>query len=150
MKSKILYFETYIKFIKNSIGSKSFRNLFVIIGKRKKDILNNGELSCAFFVSFVLKYFDLIKNGHVTVSGLIRDMESSGWEKIPKSLIKEGNIIVWNSKRGHKHIGFYIGKNEAISTNTKKKIVFRHHFTFGGRRNIYSVYRNRKIDKSRT
>jgi len=104
------FFDSYLQFIKNSVGSKMFRNFYAKVNGQKKDILGDGDLSCAFFVSAVLANFGLIKRGHCTVDGTISELEQNGWQKIKKP--KVGAVLVWvekiDEKGGkHKHIGFY-------------------------------------------
>lgn len=158
-KQKVIpiLFDTYIAVIKNSAGSKMFRNSYAKINGKKTDILKNGMLSCAFFVSSILVLFKLIKEIHVTVNGTIRDLKKSGWKsasggKKPRI----GSVLVWEkidfgNKNFHKHIGFYIGNNKAISTNSLKKGQPRiHHWTYGIRRNkpirkVELIYWNKKL-----
>lgn len=157
-KEKVIpiLFDTYIAIIKNSVGSKMFRNSYAKINGKKTDILQNGMLSCAFFVSSTLFLFKLIKEIHGTVDGTVRDLEQSDWQKIAKPKI--GSIIVWEkidfgNKDFHKHIGFYIGNNKAISTssNSKKGQPIIHHCTYGIKRNkpvrkVEAIFWNKKLN----
>ncbi|MDP3004294.1 MAG: hypothetical protein Q8N43_02195 [Candidatus Azambacteria bacterium] len=156
-KEKVIpiLFDTYIAVVKNSVGSKMFRNSYAKINDKKTDILQDGMLSCAFFVSSILVLFKLIKEIHGTVDGTVRDLEQSGWQKIKKPKI--GSVIVWEkidfgNKNFHKHIGFYIGNNKAISTNSfKKGRPVIHHWTYGIKRNkpvrkIEAIFWNKKIN----
>lgn len=157
-KIKLLLKESYLAVIKNSSGSKIFRNFYAKVKEKKKDILNNGELSCSFFVSSILVIFKLIKEIHFTVSGSIRDLEKSGWRKIEvdsqiKKRIKPGNIILWEEKKidqeVHKHIGFYLGRKKAISNAYwlyKKREPIIHHFTYHGKRKIVAIYWHKKLE----
>ncbi len=157
-KQKVIpiLFDTYIAVIKNSAGSKMFRNLYAKVDGKKTDIMKNGDVSCAFFVSSILVLFKLIKEIHSTVDGTMRDLGQSGWQKITKPKI--GNVIVWEkidfgNKNFHKHIGFYIGNNKAISTSSSKygqPVI--HHWTYGIKRNkpvrkIESIFWNKKLGK---
>jgi len=146
--------KSYLARINNSIGSKMFRNLYAKVDGRERDILNNGELSCAMFVSIILQSFELIKKPHATVIELIKDMETSGWKKSRNP--KVGDILVWEAVDqtgdGIKfaHIGFYIGKTWAISNNWKKGTPAKHHFTFGTKdgkpnRRIIGIYKNKLL-----
>lgn len=129
-----LNFLTYLSFIKKSIDSKLFQNAFFSFNSKKTDILENGNLSCAFFVSSILKIFSQINNLHATVEGTVKDLENSGWKKLKTP--KEGSVLVWEEKKGHKHIGFYLGKNKAVSNSSKKHAPEAHHFTYNGKRKI--------------
>jgi hypothetical protein len=147
-----LFSDTYLAVIKNSVGSKCFRNSYAKIGGKKTDILKNGSLSCAFFASSILRMFDLIKDLHATVGGTIKDLRKSGWREIKTPKI--GSILVWEAKKGndgvHKHIGFYIDKDRAISNDAKSRTPEIHHWTYGiknGRpaRKIETIFWNNKV-----
>lgn len=107
--------------IKNSLGSKFFRSLYFFVTNKSKDILKNGDLSCAFYVSVILKILGLINDLHTTVKSTILDLEKSGWYKIEKP--KFGAVILWDYKsRGkHMHLGFYWGNNKAVSNSSRVK-----------------------------
>ena len=131
---KVILKESYIKAIMNSVGSNLFRNLFASVNGKKKDILEDGALSCAAYVSSILYLFKLIADTHATVKGTVADLVKSGWTKTKKP--REGAVLVWEAKEfgnsgAHKHIGFYIGKNKAISNSFKKYHPISHHWTFG-------------------
>ncbi len=163
-KQKVIpiLFDTYIAIIKNSVGSKMFRNSYAKINGKKSDILKNGELSCAFFVSSVLAFFPLFKlikyPPHATVDGTIRDLKQSDWKSAKSESAsggkkpKIGSIIVWGKNHSsHKHIGFYIGNNKAISTSSKNGHPVIHHWTFGIKRNkpirkVEAIFWNNKLN----
>ena len=133
-KFKILTYQNYLQMIKVSQGSKMFQRLYVLENNKKKDILKNGQLSCAYYVSSILKIFDLISQPHVTVKSTIEDMHKNGWR--PTKKLKPGNILVWQEKKFsdgtiHQHLGFYLGQDKAISHSFKKKTPIIHHFTYG-------------------
>jgi hypothetical protein len=133
-KIKILTYQNYLEMIKTSRGSKMFRRLYILDQGKKKDILKNGDLSCAFYVSSILKIFDLISAPHATVQGAIEDMLKNNWRET--KALKPGNVLVWQEKKYdngeyHSHLGFYLGKDKAISHNSWKKSPTVHHFTYG-------------------
>lgn len=150
-----ILFDTYIAVVKNSVGSGSFRNFYAKVNGKKRDIVRDGELSCAFFVSTALSAFNLMKGIQVTVNRAIKDMEQSGWGRIKKPKI--GSILVWepidSGKRDiHRHIGFYIGKSKAVSNSAKRGCPAVHHWTFGvnkGRpqRKVETIFWNKRLDK---
>jgi hypothetical protein len=151
---KIILKESYIKAIKNGVGSNLFRNLYAYVNGKKKDVLEDGILSCAVFTSSILHLFKLTADIHATVRGTAADLEKSGWTKIKKP--REGAILVWEAQESgsgeaHKHMGFYIGKNKAISNSYKKHRPILHHWTFGvknGRpvRKVEQIFWNKKLD----
>ena len=149
-KIKPLISDTYLAVIKNSIGSKMFRNSYVKIDGKKIDILKNGDVSCAFYVSSILMMFKLVGNVHATVDGTVKDLEKSSWKKINKPKI--GYVLVWEETDFgkndlHKHIGFYIGNNKAISNSTKKRFPAEHDWKFDGKRKIELMLWNKNLDK---
>ncbi len=150
---KLLLKDSYLKTIENSVGSKLFRNTYLEIDNKKTDILNNGQFSCAVFVSWILRIFYLINEGHATVDGTIKDLEKSGWYKIKK--LKIGAILAWEeiylNGTLNKHIGFYIGGDKAISNSRTKKTPIKHHWTFGVKngkpvRKVVEIWWHKKLD----
>lgn len=152
MDIKLLKYDSYIQMIKNSVGTKMFQNLYLEIDGEKKDVAQNGNFSCAFFVSNLLLMWNLISEGHAIVESTIKDMEKSGWKKIKPEKIQPGDVIVWEKWRGsdglmHLHNGFYIGNNKAISNSTTEKMPTVHHWTYDDKRKIIAVYNYNKFDK---
>jgi len=152
---KLDLFPSYLKMIKNSVGSRVFRNLFYIIKGKGEDALQNGNLSCAYFVSTILRQFDLIKEWRTSVDGLTEEMERCGWKKISKP--RKGAVIVWDkiyfshSEGWHGHIGFYIGGGWTISTSSLRRTpAYRYWQAYGNskkRRKIIAIYWHKKLEK---
>lgn len=132
IKIKLLTRQNYLQTIKNSVGTKMFRNSYASVDGKKEDITKNGELSCALYVSSILKLFDLIKEKHTTVNGAVSDMLKNGWHQTKKPML--GDILIWEEKDGHQHIGFYVGNYKAISNSSEKRAPSVHHYTFGQRK----------------
>jgi len=127
--------------IKNSVGTNMFRNLYLEINNKKTDVAQDGNFSCAFFVSNILLIWGLIFEGHATVEATTKDMEKNGWEKIPKEKVKSGDVIIWEeNSKNHFHNGFYIGNKKAISNDSKKGVPIIHSWDYGGKRKIIAVY----------
>ncbi len=135
-------------------SNRLFRHFYVYKNDKRVNAVKNGRLSCAFFVSFILHNFDLIKQSHLTVKSTIKDMQKSGWTKIKKP--KKGAVIVWQEKIGsdgqvHKHIGFYVSYQRVISNSFKKRTPILHHWTFGLRssktyRQITDIFWHHKLN----
>ena len=121
-----------------------FRNFYAYIDGQRKDIVNGGELACGYFVSFVLHNFSLLGKPHLTVDGTEKDLQKSLWQEIDQGQLKGGCVLIWGRQDfggdGHKHIGFYLGDNRAVSTDSQKGIVAEHHFTFNNNRPIEKAY----------
>ncbi len=150
-KIELLLKESYLAMIKNSVASNLFRNLYAKVAGRKKDVLENGQLSCAVFVSAVLFLNHLIKDNHATVIITLKDMKKSGWYKIKKPKI--GSVIVWEKKKFkdgnfHTHIGFFMGKNKAISNSRTFGQPRYHHYTYHNKRKIESIWWHKKLESS--
>ncbi len=132
----------YINYAKQFINSDVFRNFFVIDNGRSIDLLKNGKLSCAKFVSEVLYKFKMIKQIHVTVESAVEDMKTSAWKMVGVYDLQIGDVLVWEkNKSNHYHIGFYIGNNRAISNSEKLRSPQEHHFTYNGKRRIKWAFR---------
>jgi hypothetical protein len=121
-KIKFLRYDTYLAMIKNSISANTFRNIYFNTEGQKNDLTENGNLSCAIFVSSILFLLKLIGDVHVTVDGTIKDLVDFGWSETKE--LKPGCVLVWSEKNFgngvlHKHIGFYIGDEKAISNNSE-------------------------------
>jgi len=82
---------------------------------------------------------------------VVEEMEKLGWYKIKKP--REGAVLIWEKQKyGNEqfgHIGFYIGRNKAISNSTSARTPRRHHWTFGGKRKVEAIYWHRKLRKSK-
>ena len=158
MKIVPLNYETYLGVIENSVGTNLFRAVFATVDGVKKDITEDGNLSCAFFVSSILKMFDHIESIHSTVSGTVRDLEKSGWQKIQEPKI--GAVLVWEEKEDqnkekHAHIGFYVEESMAVSNSSEGRTPQKHHSTYGELgattfRKITGIFWKEGIEKAQT
>ncbi len=146
---KILLKDSYLAVIKNALGSNMFRNFYAEVDGVKKDILEDGNLSCAIFVSNVAHMFGLIKGPHTTVKSTIVDLEQSGWYEIEK--IEIGAVLHWESvdfgKTGmHEHIGFYMGEGIAISNSATKGYPVEHSYDYEGKRKIEKIFFHKSLE----
>lgn len=136
---KLLFFDTYLARIHNSVSSKTVKSVFALVDGKKKDILENGRIACSLYVSSLLVIHKLIPEIHATVDSTVTALKKAGWKKISKPRI--GCLIIWEKvdfgkNDLHKHIGFYIGNQEAISNSSKKGYPVKHNFTYNGKRKI--------------
>jgi hypothetical protein len=140
--------ETYLAAVRNSTGSRLFRNLYAKVNGKKTDILKGGELSCAFFVSALVSLLGLCKRIHSTVDGAVLDLKESGWSEIAQPRV--GSIVVWEplhfEGEEHRHIGFYVGNHKAISNSSTKKTPARHDLTYDGKRKVIQILWNNKLE----
>lgn len=144
-KPKLLFKESYLLMIKNSKGTKMFRDFFGEINGRKENLTKDGQRSCAFFVSSILYHFYLIRDLHLTVNGTIRDMKKAGWFKTRKP--KKGSVILWKKRRDRYHLGFYLGGKKSISNDKRKRTPIIHGLNnpHGEKRQIESFFSHKKI-----
>jgi len=131
---EVLKKETYLKVIENSIGSKLFNSLIVRLKDSGKtvDVLNDGEYSCAFFVSSVLALMQIINKPYSTVKTLIESIESDdSWKKVDGDNVESGDVVFYKKVKfddgsENAHVGFVLNKEEAVSTDYKNKMVNKH------------------------
>jgi len=115
----------YLLFAERSAGTPAFRKLFYRIDGKTIDVLRDGDLSCAFFVSGVLAMFGLIDAIHTTVKATRENLKRRGWKPVAKPV--RGAVIVWAPKKfrtsgeTHRHIGFALGNGKAVSNSSKRR-----------------------------
>ena len=130
---EILQKETYLSVLLNAPGTKMFRCLWALTDSGKEDLLDDGKKACAVFASSVLFLFGLAQSRRATVDGFERDLIASGWKKAAEPV--SGDVIFWEPRMqaGHrnKHVGFYICRDMAVSTDWNTGSVRAHHMTYG-------------------
>lgn len=133
---------TYLAMIRNSVGTTMFRNNYAIIDGAEKDILVNGQISCAFFASFILHGFGLIETLHTRTAGTVKDLEASGWRLTDTP--REGDVIIWEAAQQrsgvYPHIGFYIDERTAVSHWDKYCTPVTHGLLFENHEKIAAFY----------
>ncbi len=149
---KRLNFENYLTTIKNSCGTNMFRNLYILDDQGQKiDVMENGNLSCAIFVTSILSQFKKIDGRHATVEGTIKALQKYNWQKNNNQNLEIGDIIIWDIPKdksyNHLHIGFYIGNTLAVSNSSENGFPIAHHYTFNNSRDILETYRTNWFDE---
>ncbi len=142
-------YKSYLAAIKNSIGSRIFRKLYMYDKNtdRVVEVLQNGNLSCAYFVSSVLHHFGLLDGIRLNVEETAAAMKEQGWQTIKKPV--PGSVIVWNkiyfkkSKSWHGHIGFFVGPGRAISTSSRLGVPVIHNLRPNGRKIVEILWHPR-------
>ncbi len=147
--------ETYLALIRNSAGTTLFRNAYATRNGKRFDIFENGNLSCAFFVTTILTIVELIPRPYTHVWKTEEEMKRAGWKKISKP--KVGAVLVWASKANdsgetHRHIGFFLGKDKAMSNIDTRGCPAVHHWTFGTKNNqpvrrIEAIYWHKNLQE---
>ena len=143
---EILKYETYLKAIENSVGSRIFNSLIVKFrdSDQTSDILGDGEFSCAFFVSSILAMFGVLDKPRATVISL-KDIISKDekWSTVSETEAQPGDVVFYEaveheSGNVHEHVAFVTGSGQAVSTDYKQKQVVQHDLKY---RQINSIYR---------
>ena len=156
MALKFLKQKSLLAIVNNSIKGGDnflFRNLYAKDEQGKEvDILEEGRNSCAVFVSWILLALEMIKRPHATVGGVEKDLIESGWFEIKE--LKPGAVLLWESKVGqydgllHRHSGFYVGNNEAVSnSSTNSGFPVKHHYNYDGTRKFDKIYWHSSLDE---
>lgn len=139
--------ESLLAMVQGSVGSRTWQHAYFVIGGKKKDLVVGGKVSCAFFVSSLLKLLNLIDSVHLTVASTLVDMESHSWKKVRTP--KPGCVLLWKpwaqSGGMHTHLGFFIGNNQAISNDWVKRLPSKHHWTYRGKRRVLAIYCHTKL-----
>lgn len=135
---EIMQKETYLAMVQNSIGTQMFRSMIARKNNGEvEDILRDGDYSCAFFVSTILRICEMLRGRtRTTVRGLREYLtHSSNWEEINCQSIEPGDIIFWErvtfaDGSSNEHVGIALSQQEAVSTSDSKKMVVNHHINF--------------------
>lgn len=149
---KLLKRESYMAMIRNAAKGENhmFRNLYALVDGEKKDILNDGDLSCAFFVSSILALQKLLDGPHATVLGTEKAMEHAGWVSLKD--LRPGAVVTWepivyDDGRSHWHIGFALDEERAISNASNAAGIPReHHITYEDTRKIQRIWWHPELD----
>ncbi|MFZ3008954.1 MAG: hypothetical protein WA048_00800, partial [Minisyncoccia bacterium] len=78
----------------------------------------------------------------------VKDLKKNGWIETTEPII--GSIVVWREGKttnGHSHIGFYVGDNKAVSTDSWKKTVEKNDWKFDGKREVAEILWKPEISK---
>lgn len=138
------YKKTLLTMVEKSIGTSMFQTYWATVDGQTIDLPNNGDLSCAFYVSGLLAILGKMERANCTVSSTIVDMEKCGWRKVNSPEV--GDIIHWNPKDTfkegvHPHIGFYMGADMCVSNSSEKRSPQRHVLNWDDRRYVEAMYR---------
>jgi len=136
-KVQILRVKTMLAMIENSVLTKMFRVCYALVNGEEEEVLQNGNRSCAMYVSSILVLFKLMKEVQLTVHKAVADMETSGW--VETKTLLPGCVLVWKEKEygngnPRRHIGFYVGNELAVSNDGNTGYPMHHEYkTYNGR-----------------
>lgn len=147
--------DSYLAFACNSVGSRSWSQYYADIDGVKTEIVHDGARACAYFVSSVLRTFNLIELVHMTVPSVLRDMVQFGWTKIDSpragAIVAYENIVI--EEEIFPHIGICIATDEVISNSDKAGAPVRHELTMtnsdGSERAIAGYYWHDQLEQAR-
>jgi len=135
---KPLLLPTYLAMIEASVGSTLFRTFWAEVNGKRTDIVRGGRVSCSFFVSSILKLFNLAQEVQVTVTRLRLDMERGGWQEISRP--RKGCVVIWAEKPAGsarmkkdagtyqpmvRHCGFFVGNGTCVTNDGEETLAPR-------------------------
>ena len=137
--------KTLVSTVNGSVGSKMFRKCHFNIRNKSTEVLDNGDLACAFYVSTILIMFSLIKELHTTVLALEKDMIDSGWKRIENPRV--GSVIIYGPKtyesgKIHRHLGFFVGAGKVVDNSSEKKMPVKRKWNY---RKVESIWWHNKL-----
>lgn len=118
MAYKLNVEKNYLKFIENSAGSNTYRNLYMVDEKGNEfDASQNGKKSCALFVTGILKMFNRVDNLHSTCSGTLKYIrEADTWAQTSNP--QAGDLVFWDATQEDTgHVGFFLDEARSISNS---------------------------------
>lgn len=138
------YKRTLLSMVEGSVGSGIFKSFWVETPEEGSfDSMDNGRLSCAFYVSGMLSILGLCDGVHGTVNSTIADLVESGWQQVDEPT--PGDIVHWVPNTDEEtilqHIGFYVGENSCISNDWQTGTPQKHALDYDSRRIVKAVYR---------
>lgn len=123
---------TLVYFVKNSVGSRAWAKSFILDSdNRVHDLYESGNLSCAYFISSVLKTCELWDGQCVgNVNSLISKLPDNGWERIEEPRI--GAIVIYGEVQldrawATRHVGFVVGEDEVVSNGSSNSFAIESH-----------------------
>lgn len=117
--------ESLLATLHDSVGTHMFRRLYRDKDGTAEDVIHNGDLACAYFVSTVLMMYGLISDGvHTTVRETLEDMHRCGWTRVTEPELLA--VVVWGEKVGddgnrHFHIGICTDGEYAVEHSAVTK-----------------------------
>lgn len=146
--------KSYVAMIRNAVRGEThlFRNVFAHVDGVEQDILRDGQVSCAVFVSSLLMLNGLLDRPHATVSGTEKAMEAAGWKQVDSGPVA-GAVLTWSpvtfsDGATHSHIGFSVGEGRAVSNASNSTgIPAEHSDTYDNTRAIERVWWHPTLDE---
>ena len=131
--------QTLIAKIEGSIGSSQYLSLYITLQGEGfvtyQDVIGYGSFACAYYVSALLHLMSLSTDAvHTNVTETEQDLIASGWKRVETP--EPGAVIIWGPKLAsdgvrHRHIGFSLGNDRAVSTDGTTGKPTEHNVTYG-------------------
>lgn len=126
MAFTLLSYKNYLSLINGLPESTMFQHAYANNEDGVEiDIMQGGEVSCAYVVSSILTIIGWFDRPHATVKSTLATLKQKGWQETHQPV--PGAIVLWpESKDGHEHVGFYLGDDICISNSTADCVPKRH------------------------
>lgn len=130
MNPKLNYEKNYLSTIESGVGTNLFKHLYMFDDSGNEfDAADNGNRSCALFVTSILKMFNRIDNMHSTASGTLKYISGADdWRQSDNP--QPGDLVFWpKTENTTGHVGFYVAGNQSISINDNEGVASLHPLT---------------------
>lgn len=124
-RGEVLLLRNWVRWLEHSVGSTQFQQLF-LDDSFEPEPLHNGDLSCAWFMSFGTKAWGLSHELHTWVNYAVAHYLTCGW--YPARTSASGAIVVYGKKQDgtHRHIGGCVSETEVVSNSSRARTPQRH------------------------
>lgn len=123
-----LILKNFLATARGAVEARMFQHLYVRDQTgAERDVMQGGELSCAYVVSGILTLYGLIDRPHATVATTLQKMAEAGWQQTETA--RRGAIVHWPEHDGHEHLGIMIGDNLCVSNSDTTHMPMLHGLT---------------------
>lgn len=150
-----------MKLLENAVGCRLFRDFLIMKKGEAVNATQDGLLSCAFFVSSILRLATLRDEtpliDTVSLSNIDlfdedegekknRQLRDCGWVEIDVpdwTWLEPGALVLWEKQGPARHSGFIFEQGDepwAISNSSVNGMPIKHHPTFYDRRRIILAF----------
>lgn len=139
--------KNYLALITGLPGSTLFQHAYAKDDAGNEiDIMQGGQVACAYVASSILHIVGWIDRPHATVKSTVTALKADGWTETMQPV--PGALVLWPaSKEMHEHIGFYLNENHYVSNSTDLKVPIEHGSTLNDGRQPYAYLVHDKLTK---
>jgi hypothetical protein len=158
-KMRIDFYANYLEMIKKSVWSTMFQNFWVETHEwDKKDTTQWWNLSCAYFVSSILKIYNRINTPTDMIQNTLNQIKEH-WRYEINPLTHPNEIPSWSillrqewfwPSWNHAHIWFYMWNEQSVSNDSAESRIWlktekqytpqQHHYTFENTRSVKAIW----------